>query len=146
MSSSSSNRSHHRGTPPTHCVCEEPVILQTSKTIDHPMRRFLGCINYYRGSKCKTFYWVDPELPSVYYKQEVFKLLQKVNLHQTKMNADKCRMTEMEREFDFQKSTLEKQVLALQMELKESKANVGFYRKLVVIMCVIVVSMFVFKL
>ncbi|GJY33404.1 RNA-directed DNA polymerase, eukaryota [Tanacetum coccineum] len=34
------------------------------------------------------------------------------------------RMTEMEREFDFQKSTLEKQVLTLQMELKESKANV----------------------
>ncbi|GJX47085.1 hypothetical protein Tco_0272275 [Tanacetum coccineum] len=120
MSSSSSNRSHHRGSPPTHCVCEEPVILQTSKTIDHPMRRFLGCINYYR---------VDPELPSVYYKQEVFKLLQKVNLHQTKMNVDKCRMREIEREFDFQKSTLEKQVLALQMELKESKTNVGFYRK-----------------
>ncbi|GKB21390.1 hypothetical protein Tco_0855313 [Tanacetum coccineum] len=129
MSSSSSIRSHHRGTPPTHFVCEEPVILQTLKTIDHPMRRFLRCINYYRGSKCKTFYWVDHELPSVYYKQEVFKLLQKVNLHQTKMNADKCRMREMEREFDFQKSTLEKQVLALQMELKESKTNVGFYRK-----------------
>nr|GEU97180.1 RNA-directed DNA polymerase, eukaryota, reverse transcriptase zinc-binding domain protein [Tanacetum cinerariifolium] len=77
------------------------------------------------GSKCKTLYWVDPKLPSVYYKQEVFKLLQKVNLHQTKMNDDKCRMREMERGFDFQKSTLEKQVLALQIELKESEASVG---------------------
>ncbi|GJR84322.1 hypothetical protein Tco_0155107 [Tanacetum coccineum] len=99
-----------------------------------------------KGSKCKTFYWVDLELSSEYYKQEVFKLLQKVNLHQTKINADKCRIREMERGFDFQMSTLEKQVLALQMELKEIKASAGFDRKLVVIMCVIVVSMFVFKL
>ncbi|GJQ98627.1 hypothetical protein Tco_0009766 [Tanacetum coccineum] len=120
MSSSSSNRSHHRGSPPTSCE--------------------------WYGSKCKTFNWVDPELPSEYYKQEVFKLLQKVNLNQTKINADKCKIREMERGFDFQKTTLEKQVLTLQMELKESKSSVGFYRKLVVIMCVIVVSMFVFKL
>ncbi|GKD55618.1 hypothetical protein Tco_1289005 [Tanacetum coccineum] len=87
------------------------------------MRRFLGCINYYRGSKCKTFYWVDPELPSEYYKEEVFKLLQKVNFLQTKINADQHKIREMERAFDFEKSTLEKQVLGLKMQLKESKES-----------------------
>ncbi|GKB97773.1 hypothetical protein Tco_0983910, partial [Tanacetum coccineum] len=124
MSSSSSNRTHRRGSPPTNYECEEPIILQTANTITHPMRCFLGCINYYRGSKCKTFYWVDHVLPSEYYKQEVFKLIQKVNLHQTKITADKYRIREMERGFDFQNLTLEKQVLALQIELKEGKASV----------------------
>ncbi|GJV13155.1 hypothetical protein Tco_0775103 [Tanacetum coccineum] len=146
MSSSSSNRSHSRVSPPRECICKEPVILQTAKTIHHPMRRFLGCINYYRGSKCKTFYWVDPELPSEYYKEEVFKLLQKVNFLQTKINADQHKIREMERAFDFEKSTLEKQVLGLKMQLKESKESVGFYRKVVVIMCMIVVYMVVVKL
>ncbi|GJW82748.1 retrovirus-related pol polyprotein from transposon TNT 1-94 [Tanacetum coccineum] len=98
------------------------------------------------GSKCKTFYWVDHELLSEYYKEEVFKLLQKVNFLQTKINADQHKIREMERAFDFEKSTLEKQVLGLKMQLKESKESVGFYRKVVVIMCMIVVYMVVVKL
>ncbi|GJT59665.1 reverse transcriptase domain-containing protein [Tanacetum coccineum] len=48
MSSASSNQSRRRVSPPTICECEEPIILQTAKTIHHPMRHFLGCINYYR--------------------------------------------------------------------------------------------------
>ncbi|PWA57892.1 hypothetical protein CTI12_AA404830 [Artemisia annua] len=68
--SSSSNRSY-RPPPPTHCEHEQPVIRQTSRTIDFPLRRFLGCVEYYNGSKCRTFYWLDPELPNDYYKHEV---------------------------------------------------------------------------
>ncbi|PWA59345.1 Thioredoxin [Artemisia annua] len=75
------------------------------------------------GSECKTFSWVDPELPNEYYNQEVFKLLKKVNLNQNKIDAENCTIREMERSFDFQKLTMEKEVLCLQMELKEMKSS-----------------------
>nr|GEV23539.1 putative glycoside hydrolase family 3 C-terminal domain-containing protein [Tanacetum cinerariifolium] len=47
----------------------------------------------------------------------------------------KGKIRELQMEFDFEKSTLEKQVLMLQMELKESKSCLVFYRKVVVESC-----------
>ncbi|PWA46121.1 hypothetical protein CTI12_AA510660 [Artemisia annua] len=138
MSSSSSNR-FRRDPPPTHCECEEPVILQTSKTINFPLRRFLGCVNYYHGSACETFYWVDPDLPNEYYKKEVFKLMKKVKLNENKIDE------ELKRSFDFERSTMHKQAVVLQMELKEMKASIGFYRKLVVFLCMVVFILLLVK-
>ncbi|PWA40195.1 hypothetical protein CTI12_AA565110 [Artemisia annua] len=118
--SSSSNRSN-RPSPPTHCEHDQPVIRQTSWTIDFPLRSFLGCVEYYNGSKCKTFYWLDPELPNDYYKQEVFNLIQK----EKRMKEDKYgKIRDLEREIEFQKSTMEKEMFLLQLELKESKSSV----------------------
>ncbi|PWA80505.1 hypothetical protein CTI12_AA195600 [Artemisia annua] len=118
--SSSSNRSN-RPPPPTHCEHDQPVIRQTLRTIDFPLRRFLGCVEYYNGSKCKTFYWLDPELPNDYYKQEVFNLIQK----EKRMKEDMYgKIRYLEREIEFQKSTMEKEMFLLQLELKERKSSV----------------------
>ncbi|GKA52060.1 hypothetical protein Tco_0745256 [Tanacetum coccineum] len=100
------------------------------------MRAILGELstNVTKGSKCRTFYWVDPELPSDYYKQEVYKLIQKDKQLKEENYILNGKIRELQKEFDFEKSTLEKQVLMLQMELKESKSCLVFYRKVVVVM------------
>ncbi|GJX46319.1 hypothetical protein Tco_0271509 [Tanacetum coccineum] len=85
----------------------------------------------------RTFYWVDPELPSDYYKQEVYKLIQKDKQLKEENYILNGKIRELQKEFDFEKSTLEKQVLMLQMELKESKSCLVFYRKVVVVMTLI---------
>lgn len=136
-SSSSIHSRRRRDPPPTLCECEEPVIQQTAKTIDFPLRRFFGCVNYYKGSKCRTFYWIDDELPSEYYKKEVFKLIQKDKHQENRMKGVNGRIRDIERDFDLQKSTMEKHVLELQKELKETKASLMFYRKIVGFMFII---------
>lgn len=88
---------------------------------------------------------MDPDLPNDYYKQEVFKLLKKVKVNENKMDEVKCRIREIQMSFDFERSTMQKQVLGLQMELKEMKSSVGFYRKLVVTMCMIIVILLLVK-
>ncbi|PWA53520.1 hypothetical protein CTI12_AA444220 [Artemisia annua] len=121
--SSSSNRSY-RLPPPTYCEHDQPVIRQTSRSIDFPLRRFLGCVEYYNGSKCKTFYWLDPELPNNYYKQEFFKLIQKEKRLKEDKYSFNGKIRDLERDIDFQKSTMEKEMFLLQLELKESKSSV----------------------
>lgn len=122
---SSSYSIHKRPPPPMFCECDEPVIQQTSRTIDYPLKRFLGCVNYYKGAKCKTFYWIDEDLPSEYYKKEVFKLIQKDKQQDKRVNGLYERIRDMEREFDLQKSTMEQHLLEMQKELKEAKSRLG---------------------
>ena len=88
---------------------------------------------------------MDPDLPNEYYKKEVFKLIRKVKLHENKIDADICRISEMQRSFDFQRSTMQKEAMVLQMELKEMKASVVFYRKLVVFLCMVVFILLLVK-
>lgn len=88
---------------------------------------------------------MDPDLPNEYYKKEVFKLMKKVKLHEHNIDADMCRISEMQKSFDFERSTMQKQVVVLQMEVKEMKASVGFYRKLVVFLCMVVFILLLVK-
>ena len=61
------------------------------------------------------------------------------------LKIDKCSLNEkirdLQREFDYQKSYLQNQVLLLQMELKESKSELLVYRKCVVVMALVVAFM-----
>ncbi|PWA89039.1 hypothetical protein CTI12_AA115030 [Artemisia annua] len=143
--SSSSNRSY-RPPPPTHCEHEQPVIRQTSRTIDFPLRRFLGCVEYYNGSKCRTFYWLDPELPNDYYKHEVFKLIQKEKRLKEDKSSLNGKIKDLEREIDFQKATMEKEMFLLQLELKESKSSVVFFKKIVVVLSLVIGVMLLSKM
>jgi hypothetical protein len=63
-------------------------------------------------------------LPNDYYKQEVFNLIQK----EKRLKEDKYgKIRDLEREIEFQKSTMEKEMFLLQLELKESKSSVVFF-------------------
>jgi hypothetical protein len=63
-------------------------------------------------------------LPNDYYKQEVFNLIQK----EKRLKEDKyVKIRDLEREIEFQKSTMEKEMFLLQLELKESKSSVVFF-------------------
>ena len=61
------------------------------------------------------------------------------------LKIDKCSLNEkirdLQRDFDYQKSYLQNQVLLLQMELKESKSELVVYRKCVVVMALVVAFM-----
>ena len=78
-------------------------------------------------------------MPNEYYKKEVFKLMKKVKLNENKIDE------ELKRSFDFERSTMQKQAVVLQMELKEMKASIGFYRKLVVFLCMVVFILLLVK-
>lgn len=91
-----------------------------------------------QGSKCKTFYWLDPELPNDYYKQEVFNLIQK----EKRMKEDQYgKIRDLDREIEFFKSIMEKEMFLLQLELKESKSSVVFFKKIVVVLCLVIAVM-----
>ena len=47
----------------------------------------------------------------------------------------------LEREIEFQKSTMEKEMFLLQLELKESKSSVVFFKKIVVVLCLVIAVM-----
>ena len=84
-------------------------------------------------------------MPNEYYKKEVFKLMKKVKVTENKIDADMCIISEMQKSFDFERSTMQKQTMVLQMELKEMKASVGFYKKLVVFLCMVVFILLLVK-
>ncbi|PWA86084.1 wall-associated receptor kinase [Artemisia annua] len=71
--------------------------------------------NPYLANGCSgqwTFYWIDDDLPSEYFKKEVFK-----DKHQeNRMKGVYGRIRDTERDFDLRKSTMEKHVLELQKE------------------------------
>lgn len=69
-------------------------------------------------------------MPNDYYKQEVFKLIQKEKRLKEDKYSFNGKIRDLEREIDFQKSTMEKEMFLLQLELKESKSSVVFLRKL----------------
>ena len=65
-------------------------------------------------------------MPNDYYKQEVFNLIQK----EKRMKEDNYgKIRYLESEIEFQKSTMEKEMFLLQLELKESKSSVVFFEE-----------------
>lgn len=77
-------------------------------------------------------------MPNDYYKQEVFNLIQK----EKRLKEDKYgKIRDLEREIEFQKSTMEKEMFLLQLELKESKSSVVFFKKIVVVLCLVIAVM-----
>ena len=71
--------------------------------------------------------------------------MKKVKVTENKIDADMCIISEMQKSFDFERSTMQKQTMVLQMELKEMKASVGFYKKLVVFLCMVVFILLLVK-
>ena len=71
--------------------------------------------------------------------------MKKVKVTENKIDADMCIISEMQKSFDFERSTMQKQAVVLQMELKEMKASVGFYKKLVVFLCMVVFILLLVK-
>ena len=51
------------------------------------------------------------------------------------------KIRDLEREIEFQKSTMEKEMFLLQLELKESKSSVVFFKKIVVVLCLVIAVM-----
>ena len=56
------------------------------------------------------------------------------------------KIRDLEREIDFQKSTIEKEMFLLQLELKESKSSVVFFKKIVVVLCLVIAVMLLSKI
>lgn len=77
-------------------------------------------------------------MPNDYYKQEVFNLIQK----EKRLKEDKYgKIRDFEREIEFQKSSMEKEMFLLQLELKECKSSVVFLKKIVVVLCLVIAVM-----
>ncbi|GJZ09903.1 hypothetical protein Tco_0544186 [Tanacetum coccineum] len=72
--SSSSATSRRR--LPTHCKCGFPLVKRVSWTYLNPARRFLNCrnSNIARRKNCDAFWWIDPEISSLWYKYQMFEL------------------------------------------------------------------------
>ena len=51
------------------------------------------------------------------------------------------KIRDLEREIEFQKSTMEKEMFLLQLELKECKSSVVFFKKIVVVLCLVIAVM-----
>lgn len=56
------------------------------------------------------------------------------------------KIRDLKREIDFQKSTMEKEMFLLQLELKESKSSVVFFNKIVVVLCLVIAVMLLSKM
>lgn len=85
-------------------------------------------------------------MPNDYYKQEVFKLIQKDKRLKEDKYSFNGKIRDLEREIDFQKSTMEKEMFQLLLELKESKSSVVFFKKIVVVLCLIIAVMLLSKM
>ena len=48
------------------------------------------------------------------------------------------KIRDFEREIEFQKSSMEKEMFLLQLELKECKSSVVFLKKIVVVLCLVI--------
>ncbi|PWA98719.1 hypothetical protein CTI12_AA015760 [Artemisia annua] len=55
----------------THCKCPLPVEEQVSWTLDNPGRRFKACPIYDENEKCNFYGFLDPELPTDYYRVQI---------------------------------------------------------------------------
>lgn len=77
-------------------------------------------------------------MPNEHYKKEVFKLIQKDKHQENRMKGVYGRIRDIERDFDLQKSNMEKHVMELQKELKETKASLMCYKKIVGLLFIIV--------
>ncbi|PWA62404.1 hypothetical protein CTI12_AA365690 [Artemisia annua] len=64
----------------THCKCSLPVEAQVAWTLDNPGRRFKACPIYDENDKCDFYGFLDPELPTDYYRYLFF------NLHEENKN------------------------------------------------------------
>ena len=51
------------------------------------------------------------------------------------------KIRDFEREIEFQKSSMEKEMFLLQLELKECKSSVVFFKKIVVVLCLVIAVM-----
>ena len=85
-------------------------------------------------------------MPNDYYKQEVFNLIQKEKRLKEDKYSFNGKIRDLEREIDFQKSTMEKEMFLLQLELKESKSSVVFFKKIVVVLCLVIAVMLLSKI
>nr|GEY59322.1 hypothetical protein [Tanacetum cinerariifolium] len=58
----------------SHCDCELAIHEQLSWTKKTPRRRFRACPIYDEDEKCGVYKFLDPKLPSQYYKDLLYKM------------------------------------------------------------------------
>ncbi|PWA46925.1 hypothetical protein CTI12_AA505190 [Artemisia annua] len=139
MSTSSSSSNQYYGNFPRLCKCKNPLplVLRKSTTLNHPARRFLCCPNpSWSGNQCKAYYFVDDELPSDYYKYEMYNLMQKAGIQkQENQQAENTQMQEIGHELHLLKTELSN----MEKEFKECRENVLFYKRVVMVMLLFII-------
>ena len=166
MSSSSSytpkykERSIEEIVAATHCECRVPcpVKEQVSWTPTNPGRRFKACPKREMHKKCDFYGFLDPELPSEYYKARFFSLylekeryLDILNANGSKEANQVCKTQMQQVKVDDAFEALKEQMQEIKEELSviKSKVNgndkVRMFLSLVAVVIVIVIAMSVMK-
>ncbi|GKB63741.1 hypothetical protein Tco_0919927 [Tanacetum coccineum] len=89
------------------CKCNRQLTVQTEKTKENPSKRFVTC------SKCNVYDFLDDDLPSEYYKELLYGILQKrIQLKKRVEYEQLINVLAMD------KSRLEEQLRATQTKMK----------------------------
>ncbi|GKB23420.1 hypothetical protein Tco_0862821, partial [Tanacetum coccineum] len=128
------------------CECANPLplVLRKSTTLTNPARRFLCCPHpSWYGNQCDAYYFIDDELPSDYYKYEMYNLMQQAgSRNKEKHLTDNTQIAEMENDMHLlnkQIAEMGNDMHLLKTELKECRKNAVFYKRFVMVILVFVI-------
>ncbi|GKA58887.1 hypothetical protein Tco_0758200 [Tanacetum coccineum] len=121
------------------CECANPLplVLRKATTLTNPARRFLCCPHpSWSGNQCDAYYFIDDELPSDYYKYEMYNLMQQAgSRNKQKRPTDNTQIAEMGNDMHLLKT----EFINMEKELKECRKNVVFYKRFVMVILVFVI-------
>ncbi|GKA11156.1 hypothetical protein Tco_0690589 [Tanacetum coccineum] len=110
------------------CECANPLplVLRKATTLTNPARRFLCCPHpSWSGNQCDAYYFIDDELPSDYYKYEMYNLMQQAgSQNKQKRPTDNTQIAEMGNDMHLLKT----EFINMEKELKECRKNVTSLR------------------
>ncbi|GJS56764.1 hypothetical protein Tco_0651548 [Tanacetum coccineum] len=128
-----------------------PLVLRKATTLTNPARRFLCCPHpSWSGNQCDAYYFVDDELPSDYYKYEMYNLIQQAGRqNKQKHPTDNTQIAEIGNEMHLlntqiaemgnEMHLLKAEFMNMEKKLKECRKNVVFYKRVVMVMLVFVI-------
>ncbi|GKC48726.1 hypothetical protein Tco_1071471 [Tanacetum coccineum] len=135
------------------CECANPLplVLRKATTLTNPARRFLCCPHpSWYGNQCDAYYFIDDELPSDYYKYEMYNLMQQAgSRNKEKHLTDNTQIAEMENDMHLLNKQiaemgndmhlLKTEFINMEKELKECRKNAVFYKRFVMVILVFVI-------
>ncbi|GJU86195.1 hypothetical protein Tco_1293741 [Tanacetum coccineum] len=136
------------------CECANPLPLAVygiASTLTNPARRFSLCPHpSWSGNQCDAYYFIDDELPSDYYKYEMYNLMQQArSQNKQKRPTDNTQIAEMGNDMHLLNKQiaemgndmhlLKTEFINMEKELKECRKNVVFYKRFVMVMLVFVI-------